>query len=275
MDRRTFVQAGLSSLLAYNCSFARARAATRIRGCRMAASEESLGITLLGQNEIPEGKLTDLRVIASKQTSSFGLRPGICFFDDSESPNAFALPNVLLLPAGSYRGTFAQDRDHAGYSGPDGTVLMGIKLFDQILPNENFTNRKPGKVGLHTGIEFTLPTIIAHELGHIMQYKRGMSPDPAGPWQMEPHADFLAGWCLGNDRTLEALIREGARAGDWAAKVEVAIKAFFERGDLAFNNPDHHGEPLLRAAMVRAGYESGRLDVNQAFEKGKKFAGLN
>src|SRR5262249_8857976 len=36
--------------------------------------------------------------------------------------------------------------------------------------------------------------IVAHEFGHILQYKSGMAPD--GPWQMEPHADFLAGWLL-------------------------------------------------------------------------------
>jgi hypothetical protein len=57
--------------------------------------------------------------------------------------------------------------------------------------------------------------------------------------------------------------------------VEVAVKALFERGNYLFNDHSHHGEPELRAAMVRAGYEASKLDVRQAFGRGKMFAGLN
>ena len=77
MDRRSFVQAGLSSLLTYTCTFARARAATTLHGCRMASSGGSFGVTLLGQNKIPQAKLTDLSAFARSTTSRFGLRPGI------------------------------------------------------------------------------------------------------------------------------------------------------------------------------------------------------
>jgi hypothetical protein len=101
-----------------------------------------------------------------------------------------------------------------------------------------------------------------------MQYKRGMSPD--GPWQMEPHADFLAGWAIG---------RNGAEVRDlekeaYLKELENPVQAFFDLGDYAFNDPTHHGEPKFRAAMVRAGYASRRLDISTAFELGKKFAGL-
>ena len=36
---------------------------------------------------------------------------------------------------------------------------------------------------------FITSTMIAHEFGHILQYKAGYTWD--GSWQMEPHADFM------------------------------------------------------------------------------------
>jgi hypothetical protein len=42
----------------------------------------------------------------------------------------------------------------------------------------------------------------------------------------------------------------------------------------AFNSPEHHGEPHVRAVMERAGYEAGQLVVKQAFEKGPSWAKL-
>jgi hypothetical protein len=48
-------------------------------------------------------------------------------------------------------------------------------------------------------------------------------------------------------------------------------------GDTLYNDPRHHGEPEFRAAMVRAGFDAAfelHLDVDAAFEKGKKMAGL-
>jgi hypothetical protein len=62
---------------------------------------------------------------------------------------------------------------------------------------------------------------------------------------------------------------------DCQVYVEAAVKALFERGNYLFNDHSHHGEPELRAAMVRAGYEASKLDVRQAFGRGKMFAGLN
>jgi len=35
-----------------------------------------------------------------------------------------------------------------------------------------------------------------------------------------------------------------------------AVQSIFSLGDSAFNSPDHHGTPELRAAMVGAGQES-------------------
>jgi hypothetical protein len=106
-----------------------------------------------------------------------------------------------------------------------------------------------------------VPVISAHEHSHILQYKMGYRPD--GPWQMEPHADFMAGWCIGQNQHL--------RKGE---DIENLVKAMFEMGDTEFNDRSHHGEPEFRAAMVQAGYDAYRLKLQAAFEKGKKMAGL-
>jgi hypothetical protein len=101
--------------------------------------------------------------------------------------------------------------------------------------------------------------VIAHEFAHILQYKSGLKTD--GPWQMEPHADFMAGWLLAQSPTDKYYS-------------DAAAEALFALGDTEFNSPDHHGQPELRAAMVRAGHAAGDLDVQAAFAKGRKFANL-
>jgi len=118
---------------------------------------------------------------------------------------------------------------------------------------------------------WTFPTlgtfvVLAHEFGHILQYKERITDS----WEMEPHADFMAGWAL------TQALRRGINLAskDPLDDVERAAHAMFSFGDTAFNDPDHHGEPHYRAVMVRAGYESGNLGVKEAFEKGITWAGL-
>ena len=183
-------------------------------------------------------------------TNHFDVWPGISYYDDGGEPNALAIP-IALLPDGPF-------------GGPDGTVLLGINLFDKEFGRANLAASSSP-----TASPFFLTplAIIAHEFGHIMQFKNGMNPE--GPWQMEPHADFMSGWLLSYVQS--SAHNPGIKSEEM---VEGAVKAFFEIGDYAFNDRSHHGEPEFRAAMVRAGYESGNLDRKQAFEKGKRFAGL-
>src|SRR5262249_14245616 len=120
-----------------------------------------------------------------------------------------------------------------------------------------------------------LVVVMAHEFSHILQYKKGMHPE--GPWQMEPHADYMAGWCFvrhdheyryelfldpANDTKPVAVMTP-------ATALESAVKSIFDKGDTEFNNKTHHGEPEFRAAMVRAGYDSASLEVDAAFDKGR------
>jgi hypothetical protein len=153
--------------------------------------------------------------------------------------------------------------------GPDGTVLIGINLMQdaQRVTDTNNYNiiRQAGKAFARFRDIAVAKIIMAHEFGHIVQYKHGM--EPTGPWQMEPHADFLAGWCL---RAFAARIGvPGVDVND--NEVNYAAKFAFGLGDTDFND-DHHGEPTLRQAMVRAGFELGELDLETAFDKGLKMA---
>ena len=159
-------------------------------------------------------------MVDSKYEIRFGVLAGTSFYDDSDAPNALAYPGAIF-----------PDR-------PDGTVLLGATLLQK---EKNRVSELDN---------WSLEAIAAHEFGHILQYRSGMTPE--GPWQMEPHADFMAGWYL-RDEIAHDL--EGPHLSD-EETVEMTIRTFFQIGDYAFNNRTHHGEPEFRAAMVRAGFES-------------------
>jgi predicted metalloprotease len=143
-------------------------------------------------------------------------------------------------------------------------VLLGVGLLKHEI--ERFGGLGPASLAINV--------IIAHEFGHIVQYKAGLSlADEA--WQIEPHADFLAGWFLGE--------RYGKVLSDdqpylfHPVDMEAAVITMSEKGDTNFNKWDHHGEPAFRAAMVRAGYDAyhvGQLGLKDAFNKGRQMASL-
>ena len=176
----------------------------------------------------------------------FAVRPGLCFYDDQSEPNALATPDVLLP------------------DGPDGTVMLGLALVDYQI--KHFPNIPREEIGIlrHSPYQ-VIDIIMAHEFGHILQFKDRMRPD--GPWQMEPHADFMAGWSIGRQNL-------GKSDQQRDRSVEGAAITMFKLGNSLFNDPRHHGEPEFRAAMVQAGYDAAMLDVQSAFEKGLKMAAV-
>lgn len=115
--------------------------------------------------------------------------------------------------------------------------------------------------------------IVAHEFGHILQFKNGIPSD--GPWQMEPHADYMGGWYVGNYVRTKGPGPTGANKGTLNDDtLTVFAQTIFKLGDTNFNDKTHHGEPDYRAAMVRAGYDAADLDAKAAFEKGRAVVGL-
>src|SRR5689334_17521798 len=95
MDRRSFVQGVISTLLTYSCSFARPRAATAVHGCRTAASGRTLGVTLRSDDFDPRSQHM-LTIFKSSMSDRFGVRPGISYYDDGDAPNALAYPRGIF-----------------------------------------------------------------------------------------------------------------------------------------------------------------------------------
>jgi hypothetical protein len=158
------------------------------------------------------------KIMHSDIAKEAGVLPGFCFYDDSDGANALALPDAL----------FPQE--------PDGTIMFGVTLLDREMPPAATDPFQP-----------VIAVLMAHEFGHILQYRSGMSPD--GPWQMEPHADFLGGFLLGKimkKRNTSVLPGFGFSS----MSVLRAVQVLFRYGDTLFNSPLHHGEPEFRAAMV-------------------------
>jgi hypothetical protein len=156
----------------------------------------------------------------------FGVRPIFGFYDDSASQNAFATPYEMF----------------DDYSHPDGTVVFGSNLLNN-------------QLRLGSLAPSAIMVILAHEHGHILQFKRnrgGACPDT------ELEADFLAGWALGVESTT---------ASDLVIDPRVMAQKMFDFGDYNFNSPDTHGTPAQRAGAVIAGYRAGRngMELNASY----------
>ena len=249
VDRRGFLVSALIALTARRHASDRAYASEPSHGCRMAAgSGKSLSRRIRSSSgrEIIDAFCTSWHQTLAEE---FNIKPGFCFYDDADAPNALATPDALLP------------------DGRDGTVMLGISLLDQEIDT-------PQGLRSEEGAYPKILIILAHEFAHIYQFKNGMAAD--GPWQMEPHADFLAGWFF-------ARVKEKLTSTDHDAYTsallgfineESAVEALFKRGDTLFDNPAHHGQPEFRAAMVRSGYDAKAMDAQAAFEKGKVLASM-
>jgi hypothetical protein len=255
MDRRNFLATGLASLACCSCA-GRVFAGTGAAGCSLTAAEladvrqtmkPSSGLGLAGLDDEVLSQIVGLR-------ERYGLRPGATFIDDAPAINAYAVPDVLV-PKGDW-------------GGEDGTVLIGTNLLFKLFRDATADIFRRGqysdqRVLNENGLDRLV--IIAHEFGHILQFKNGLASGSA--WQMEPHADFLAGWAIDKSQV-------NALFDDRDKSFENAVRLMFSLGDTAFNSPKHHGEPQFRAAMVKAGQDAHALSAQEAFEKGAKLVGL-
>ncbi len=115
----------------------------------------------------------------------------------------------------------------------DGTILLGMRLMQSEMDSQDGN-------GQHR-----ITCVMAHEFAHIYQVKKPHLRQKAQTWR-ELHADFLAGWYLGY-RSVEGLAIT-AKTSD----------ALYEKGDFAFNDPNHHGVPLQRMVMTLEGWRFAR-----------------
>jgi hypothetical protein len=159
-----------------------------------------------------------VRADCAELRKQFGVRAPLYFIEEEIAPNAVAIDYPL-------------DKRY-----PDGTVLYGKKLLER--------EYSKGRFGI--------PTTIAHEFAHIMQYKRKF-PAMTTKWQ-ELHADFLAGWFTAH------------RSRFWPdnADPRVSAKSVYDSGDYQFNNPQHHGTREERFRAFREGYRLNEQDIADA-----------
>ncbi len=139
----------------------------------------------------------------------FQVSPSFYVFDDSDGANAYAMKNI----------------ENSQY--PDGTTIFGLKL----ISNE-FQEYSSGT---------TLPLIIAHEFGHILDYKTKATGIESGKIP-ELFADYMAG-CFLFYRSYQ-IYTDGQNV----------LKSFYNKGDDHFFSPTHHGTPNERVSSVMAGY---------------------
>jgi hypothetical protein len=163
-------------------------------------------------------------------SDEFLVLPGFAYYDDYESPNAFATPAVRRQKA-------------------DGTVLFGKNLLKQLLA----TRESP---------DVAVAAVCAHEFGHILQYKRKLD-ERVGAGQptskrLELQADFFAGFFAG--------VRKRERA-DFPAAVFAVTQ--FNMGDPHINHPQHHGTKEERGEAISRGFEASfrqHLTLSDAIE---------
>jgi hypothetical protein len=176
-----------------------------------------------GNSQLDATLVAELNLLAT----GFTVHPRFHVFDDGKAPNAFATP----------------ERTDTSPRFPDGTVVFGMTLM-----REEFSRS--------SGRGYAIPAIMAHEFGHILQYRLGVQMPTK---MMELQADVLAGWYL-------------AHRSDYAwTDVQEPLRSFFEKGDYQFNNPDHHGTPKERLSAIAFGLTLGRANIQQAFQESTRY----
>jgi len=148
----------------------------------------------------------------------FGVKPTFYIYDDGDAPNAIAFPPQY----------------QPGYSG---AVIFGINLMRNELTDQ------PQNI--------SIPAIMAHEFGHIVQYNAGCDLPVK---YRELQADYLAGTYLSHRFQGEIPLET----------MNQTARSFYTKGDYLFNNPQHHGTPAQRWLMIEMGF--GNRDLTTVAE---------
>ena len=162
--------------------------------------------------------------------------PGFAYYDDYDGMNAYATPRVKL-------------------NGADGTVLFGQAFLRKL------------RAGRESP-EVAVVAVCAHEFGHILQFKHGLTArvrngDPTVK-RSELQADYFSGFFAGHRK--KALPSYPAAVGALAQ---------YNVGDHSINSPQHHGTPEERGAAFVRGFEAGyreNLALGDAIQQSVAYA---
>jgi hypothetical protein len=181
----------------------------------------------------------------------FHVGPSVAYYDDRNSPNAFAHPTST-------------------HGAVDGSIRLGVNLvyseFRLWRTNLYEEARRRGKdpntllQENKGGTFFTLYAVIAHEAAHILQIKKRVANRSRNT---ELQADFLSGWFFARLNAFETYRQ---------FKIDKAgLYAFWSRGDYQFNSPDHHGTPQQRSEAFSKGMKVGIVTVEEAWDASMKY----
>lgn len=168
------------------------------------------------------------------------------------------------------------DRDRPTYAAVDGHVVgvdvphQGVLLIGETMTRSLVTLFK------ERSNSAAIAGSIAHELAHFFQFKNG--PDSNQTWwtslladdgnvtrrKAELHADFLAGWCLG---------QWSEKFMDYAG-IDIFARRLYSFGTMDDLDPNSHGTPEQRYAATLRGYFLGKnetTDPVEAAQQGRLF----
>lgn len=239
IDRRSVLQAaGAATFLAIAAPLP--AEAGVLGGCKVALNRQrpSNGIAVVGQDAVlgtgsqERDKMLGRALVRMSQT--FGERPTFAFYDDSDSPNAYA-----------------DDVVESDVPGTWGIVRFGHQL------HADLTQK-------HEDSGIAVLSVLAHEFGHVAQYHRGVMSALVGRTvkRAELHADLLSGYYLG--------LRKIANS---ALKLRSAGIHLYSIGDLAYNDRQHHGTAEERVEASEYGFSlahEGR-DLDYVFKRGTQW----
>jgi hypothetical protein len=171
----------------------------------------------------------------AKIANAFEILPGFAFYDDEDSPNAYATPRTNLDKA-------------------DGSVFFGLNLLKESMAYKEAP-------------EVAVATICAHEFAHILQYKHGLiavvNANQRTVKNSELQADYFAGYFTGlRKRDLPTY------------SAAVAALTQFKFGDTSVTGRDHHGTHAERGAAVARGFEAAyreKKSLNDAIQESTNY----
>ncbi len=166
-------------------------------------------------------------------------------------------PGFFMLHEGQHGNAFATREILGGHNFPHGTVVFGLTLM-----REEYA--AAGQMGR---FDHAMAAIMAHEWGHILQFRKLKSHPPGKA--MELQADALAGWYMGV-RSVQLRIYGST------VDIQTAMRSVFNKGDYAFNDPRHHGTPDERLKMFQMGLDAGysMKSLSKTFTQSARMVGL-
>jgi len=153
--------------------------------------------------------------------------PGFAYYDDYDGLNAYATPRARL-------------------NGANGTVLFGQGMLAMLR-------------GGQENPDVSVAAVCAHEFGHILQFRHGLTDQlqsgQSTTKRAELQADFFAGYFAG--------VRKHQKPSFPAA---VFAMTFYNFGDTDFSKPSHHGTSDERASALSHGFQSAFNDKRSLSE---------